>query len=60
MVTLLNDNVDVNIRGITLILISFICLTRVIVHLLYIEYSRSIIIFLIGKLIAVSLFTVHL
>ena len=45
MVTLLNDNVDVNIRGITLILISFICLTRVIVHLLYIEYSRSIIIF---------------
>lgn len=49
MVTLLNDNVDVNIRGITSSLISFICLMRVIVivngnlHLLYIEYSRSII-----------------
>lgn len=47
--TLLNDNVDVNIRGITSSLISFICLMRVIVivngnlHLLYIEYSRSII-----------------
>lgn len=31
MVTLLNDNVDVNIRGITSTLISYIFLTRVIV-----------------------------